>query len=402
MSIKQFKIKYQKDNKNSIILLSANSISELRDDENYPKNVISIKEIKQYQWNLNKKNISKDEVLYLFNEINIMLQAGLTLQESLEILLSKYSQKTQEYSILESMLNAMKHGIPIINNLTKYKNCLGDLVLSFIKLGEENGNIKYAINSLCIVLSKEQANKKKLLSKLSYPFLLSISLIIAISIIFIFVIPNFEHMFKQLGASLPIITQWLLQIKVFLFEYIYSILFISIFVPFVIWLRYKKSLKFKYNIDKILLLKIPVISNIIMVQQMFRFFLVLKVLIESGYKLQEALTSSRSIISNKYFLNKIEIIDKALKRGKDINTAFSIVEIFDPFTTRLIFAGEKSNDMLMIMQKLEVIYEQRLENSVKKISSIIEPALIAIIGLIILFVMLAIFLPIWQIGTVLS
>ena len=102
------------------------------------------------------------------------------------------------------------------------------------------------------------------------------------------------------------------------------------------------------------------------------------------------------------FLNKIEIIDKALKRGKDINTAFSIVEIFDPFTTRLIFAGEKSNDMLMIMQKLEVIYEQRLENSVKKISSIIEPALIAIIGLIILFVMLAIFLPIWQIGTVLS
>lgn len=170
MSIKQFKIKYQKDNKNSIILLSANSISELRDDENYPKNVISIKEIKQYQWNLNKKNISKDEVLYLFNEINIMLQAGLTLQESLEILLSKYSQKTQEYSILESMLNAMKHGIPIINNLTKYKNCLGDLVLSFIKLGEENGNIKYAINSLCIVLSKEQVNKKKLLSKLSYPF----------------------------------------------------------------------------------------------------------------------------------------------------------------------------------------------------------------------------------------
>jgi general secretion pathway protein F len=165
---------------------------------------------------------------------------------------------------------------------------------------------------------------------------------------------------------------------------------------------YKKSVKFKYNIDKILLLKIPYISKLLMTQQMYIFFLVLKVLIKSGYKLQEALISSKTIIINCFFVSKIENINNYLKQGKDISGSFNNINIFDTLTIRLLLAGEKTNNMNSIMEKLEIIYEQRLQNSIKKISSYLEPILVAIIGFVILFIMLAIFLPIWQMGTVLK
>jgi general secretion pathway protein F len=165
---------------------------------------------------------------------------------------------------------------------------------------------------------------------------------------------------------------------------------------------YSKAVKFKYNIDKILLLKIPFISRLLMAQQMYIFFLVIKVLMNAGYKLQDALASSKTIVINTYFIQQIENIDNNLKQGKGISSSFENVNIFDNLIVRLLLAGEKTNTMNGIMEKLEIIYDSRLKNSMEKISSSLEPILIALIGLIILFVMLAIFLPIWQTGTVLA
>jgi general secretion pathway protein F len=400
--VKKFKIIYQENNKKKYIILTAFSNIDLKENKKYPLNILSIKEIKNKKLFLTKRKISKDEIINLFKEINIILQSGLSFGESIEILQSKYLKKEQAYDILETIIHLLKQGLPVYIGLEKYKNEIGEIVLSFIKLGEENGNIKYAIESLCTVLIKNQKNKKHIISKLNYPILLIISLIIAVIIIFVFVIPKFEYMFTQLGASLPTITSILLQIKIFLFKYTHIIITVISFLLFTIISFYIQSSKFKYNIDKILLLKIPLISKLLLVQQIYRFFLVLKVLMISGYKFQEALSSSKVIINNSFFLTQINTIESYLKKGKDITTAFESVKIFDNLVIRLLFTGEKSNNMKIIMEKLEKIYEEKLQDSITKFSLVIEPLLIAIIGSIILFIMLAIFLPIWQMGTVLK
>jgi type II secretory pathway component PulF len=162
---------------------------------------LSIKEINEKKSYFKKREISRKQIIELFDEINIMLQAGLTFQETIDILLDKYSINNQEYHILDAIISSLKQGIPIYIGLEKYKYTLGDLVLSFIKLGEQNSNMKDAINSLCIILIKENYNKKQILKKLSYPLLLLCTLIIAITIILIFVIPKIEYMFRQLDAS---------------------------------------------------------------------------------------------------------------------------------------------------------------------------------------------------------
>jgi general secretion pathway protein F len=401
MSVKHYKIIYQQDNKKQIKIISATSIDDLYNNYDLPKNIININIVKKYNFKY-KKTISKLDIYNLFTEINIMLQSDLSLYQSIEVLLSKYTKDDPLYKILNSMMFSMKQGTYIYKSLEKYHNQLGSIVVSFIKVGELNGNLKDSIYALCIVLEKDNNFKQLIKSKLTYPIFLFASLFISIIIIFIFVIPKFEYMFSQLGASLPYPTQILLWTKSFVFEYYSIIISIisSILIIFLILIN--KSSKFKYNIDKMLIIKVPLLSKLLLTYQQYRFFLILKVLLESKYKISQALASSKLIINNRYFLEKITDIEKYLIQGKELSDAFDLVDIFDDFIIRLLLVAQKSNNVSEIICNIYDVYEKRLQLSINKFSLTIEPILVAIIGIIILFIMLAIFLPIWQMGTVLS
>jgi len=194
----------------------------------------------------------------------------------------------------------------------------------------------------------------------------------------------------------------MLNIKDFFYEYIYLIAIIILFLVFSIPIAISKFSKFKYNIDKMLVLKIPLVSKLLLTYEKYKLFLILKVLLLSKYKIPDALISAKLITSNSFILNKLNDIDIYIKQGKTIATSFKLVGIFNPLEIRLLLAGEKGNDMLNVIVNIQTIYEKKLEDNIGKFTIAIEPLLIGGIGLIILFVMLAIFMPIWQMGTVLG
>ena len=400
----KFKIFYQENGRQKNITINAVDVKNLTNDINYPSNVINVIEIKNYKATLFKKYIkaSKSDIVDLFNELNIMLQANLTFHESILLLMDHYNKKSIIYNILLSINTSLNNGTKIYYGLQKFQSSLGLLPILFIKLGEENGNIRHIIYSLNEILKNEEHNKRLIISKLSYPIILLVSLICALGIIFIFVIPEFEHMFTKLGANLPVITVILLSIKNFIFKYSFLILIIILISLFILFILYNKNISIQFKVDEILLTKLPFFSKLFLTQNMYRFFLVLKILVGSKYKLTIALNSVSTIINNKYFLYKIDIINKSIRSGDDILNAFIKSKLFDNFTNRMLFAGEKSNNTIKILEKLHVVYKEKLNKQIQNFSTILEPILIMLMGGIILFVMLSIFLPIWQMGIILK
>jgi len=402
MLIKKYKIVYQENNKLKSIIIQAISLEKLKQDVNYPKNIISINQRKEYKLVYIKSKLTTQKFLYLLQEINIMLEAKIQFPDAIDILLDQYNINTYEHSLLETISDALFNAISIHKALLKYKKDLPSIVIPIFQIAEAKGDIKVAVESLYIILSKKQYYKQLIISKLTYPLILLASLLIAVAIIFIYVIPKFEYMFHQLDAQLPLITIIMLNIKDFFYEYIYLIAIIILFFVFSIPIAISKFSKFKYNIDKMLVLKIPLVSKLLLTYEKYKLFLILKVLLLSKYKIPDALISAKLITSNSFILNKLNDIDIYIKQGKTIATSFKLVGIFNPLEIRLLLAGEKGNDMLNVIVNIQTIYEKKLEDNIGKFTIAIEPLLIGGIGLIILFVMLAIFMPIWQMGTVLG
>jgi type II secretory pathway component PulF len=170
----KYKIIYQDKGKIKSIKIHALGLSELKQEKEYPKNVISVEEIKPFSFNIDitMGSVKKEDILSLFYELDIMLQANLPLPDAVDILLSNNKNNSTIRNILKSMMNAMENGTPIYQVLKKYKKVVGYLPIAFFKLGEENGNVKQSIHSLYEIMSLSAKNKKLVRSKLNYPIII--------------------------------------------------------------------------------------------------------------------------------------------------------------------------------------------------------------------------------------
>jgi len=396
--MKKYKITFQKEGRVHNIFIDSEDISK----EKLPLNVIKIQEI-QKGFIFDKKNskLKSSEIADLFFELNIILQAKIPLYEALEILLGSTSNKLLK-EIIITMKDSLKNGKPIYLSLEPYEKQLGSIVISFFKIAQENGSLKDCIYSLCVLLKSIEENKKLIRKKLNYPLVLLCSLGISLVSIFNFVIPQFEYIFAQYNTKLPIATVALLGLKSFMVDYS---IFVAVFFAFLYLLlsfKYKNSELFKYKFDKFIITKLPILGHIIFVNYFHRFFLSLKILLEANYKFQSSIINSSILLKNQYLLDRITTLNKRIQSGESIYDAFVDSGLFDELTLRLINTGEKSNSMYLSVNEIEKIYKQKLDEKIKLFSSLIEPTFIVVIMLLILWVVLAVLVPMWGIGEVIK
>ncbi|NQY93996.1 MAG: type II secretion system F family protein [Campylobacteraceae bacterium] len=396
--MKKYKITFQEKHKLHTKIIATSDISK----EKLPLNVIKIEELSE-SWFEYKKSVklNKEEVSHFFFELNIILKAKIPIYDALEIL-ENGTKNTLLKEIISKMKEALQNGQVIYKVLKPYEKYLGNIVISFFKIAEENGNLEDSIYSLSILLKDMNENKKLISQKLRYPMVLLLSLVFSLYSIFNFVIPQFEFIFEQYHTRLPFATIALLAIKDFLMDYfVYMMSFFGI-LSFYIWKKYTESLEFRYKIDKFIVTKIPFIGPIVFLIYFHRFFLSLKILLEANYKFQSCLINSSILLKNKYLLDRISQINKAIQNGVSIFEAFSKSTLFNDLTLRLISTGEKSNALLLSVNEIEKIYKQKLDEKIKLFSSLIEPLFIFTIMLFIVWVILAVLVPLWSMGEVIN
>lgn len=388
----QYKIRYQE---NGVIK------STIIDEESLEKcNYTIISKRKLTSFNLSSllnKKASFKEVVSLFYELDIILQADILFADALDIV-SKSQTHPQIKEIVEVMKTALKNGKSLQEELQRFRPILGIVVLSFLDIAQHNGNLKSMIHSLVLVLKQMQSSQQKLINALMYPIILFSALLFLFLFTFYALLPQFEMLFSQYDGNLPLVTQSLLNIKLFMHEY--GLWFMgSVLMLFVLLLGYyKRSRQFQERVSQTLLCQIPFFSKALFHLSLLRLFLVLHILLKDKYPFQTSFENAQIVISNAYAKKVLKEINQQIQSGKSISYAFKKSCLFDDLTLRLITVGEKSHSLDKTIHEIEKIYQQRLDESIKKFTTYIEPVFFIFIASMVVWIMLAIFMPIWNLG----
>ena len=220
--------------------------------------------------------------------------------------------------------------------------------------------------------------------------------------IFYFVVPNFKSVFDGSMHLLPFSTKALFFINYIYANYILYILVSMISIIILLYFYYKRSDKLQYFIDEFLIKKLYLYKDIYLSMQAYKLFLVLDIMLKSNYEFHKALISSKVLLKNKYLLDRITLIENLLENGKTINYSFSKALIFDDLVLNLINTAEVSNSLDITTVEIKEIYKNRFEEKIKFLISIIEPIFIVLLMGLILWIVLAIFVPIWDMGNMIK
>lgn len=396
--IKTYKITYQENNKKKSLLINTENIK----NETLPLNILNIKEV-SIKKNINifskKKQISNKDLNLLFYELNIMVQSNIVFTEALDILI-----KNRKNEIIKEFLIDIKNSFtnlkPITKALEKYE--VDEMVFSFLELCQSRGNIKLNIKALNILLHENARIKNDFKKAISYPITLLISFFLSLNMIFYFVIPNFKSIFSGNMESLPLSTKVLFFVHDIYSNYILFILFFLIILSILLYVYYKNNEKMQYYFDEFIVKKLYLFKDIYLSSQAYKLFLVLDIMHKSNYEFHKALISSKVLLKNKYLLDRITLIENLLENGKTINYSFSEALIFDDLVLNLINTAEVSNSLDITIVEIKEIYKNRFEEKIKFLISIIEPIFIVLLMGLILWIVLAIFVPIWDMGNMIK
>lgn len=395
--MKKFKIKYQDKSEIKEFVFETKDLS----NEKLPSNIVEIKEYKNY-FNFvlfRKKRVNDKKLNLLFYELNLMLQANINLSDALDILIKNKKDKNI-IAFLEILKYSFSNAKPIEKNLDEFK--INNLVVSFLKISQDNGNIALNIKALSNLLLENYEIKKTFVKAISYPILLIISFILSLVSIFLFVIPKFKMIFSQTSTELPLATKILLKTQYILENYFAVIVLVFCLLIILFLYLYKYHKKFSYFIDKFLIVNMFLIKDIYLNMQLYKLFLVMDIMLKSNYEFHKAFISSKILLKNKYLLDKMHLIDNLLQNGKSINDSFFKTQIFDDIVLNLINTGEVSNSLCITIEEIKKIYKNRFNDKMNLLTSSIQPIFLIVIMGLILWIVLAIFMPIWDMGNMIK
>lgn len=399
--MKKYKIKYQEEGILKEKIIETSNLG----NELLPKNIVEIKDLKKdLKLNLNfnffnKIRIDDKKMNLLFYELNLMLQSNINISDALDILIKNKKDKNIK-EFLNSIKSSLSGAQAIDEILEKFK--INHLIISFLKISQESGNLALNIKALSNLLIKNYEIKRSFYKAISYPIFLIISFLLSLISIFIFVVPNFKTIFLQINGELPLATRILLKVEYIFINYYYFIFMGILFSLFFIVFLYKSNKKINYFFNKLLVEKIYLIKDIYLSMELYKVFLTIDLMLDSKYEFHKSFQSSRILLKNKYLLDKMYIIDNLIENGKSIKVSFYESGMFDDIVLNLVNTGEVSNSLPLVISEIKMIYKNRFDEKMSFLISLIQPIFLISIMLLILWIVVAIFVPIWDMGNMIK
>ena len=350
------------------------------------------------QKSLNKTKIKDVELLMFTKKLTTMMKAGLAIVPAMEML-KEQNENPNFNGIIEDLLLLINSGVPLSQALGKYPNLFDNVYVNLIKAGESSGNLDTFLDRVSINLEKSIKIKKSIKKALMYPIILLTVALLVVGVMMIFVVPVFVEIFGNAGIELPLATRIVMSISDFLRDWT-ILIYISLLI---IGFKFiKKQLinneKFMFKLDA-LLLKSPVLGNLIINSIMARITMVLSNLIIGGVNLVQALEIVKNSISNSKIQTSLERVKREIFSGRPLSLSLRDTKDFPETMCGFIEVGEetgKLNDMLVTVSNY---YEEEFDSTVDAFSQLMEPIMIVFLGLVIGFILVAMYTPIFQMGT---
>ena len=343
-----------------------------------------------------KKKVPARAIAIFTRQLATMIDAGLPLVQSLEILSSQQESKTFK-EVLRQIREDVEGGSTFAGSLKKHPATFNELYTNLVVAGEEGGILDTILTRLANYIEKAEALKKKVKSALIYPSTIIGVAIIVVMILMIFVIPVFETMFKSAGQNLPLPTYIVMQLSRFVKGYVMFIIPALILGVYLLR-KYYQTNTGKLMIDR-LLLKLPVFGPLFKKIAVARFSRTLGTLVSSGVPILDGLNIVSRTAGNRTVENAILNARASIREGETIAEPLGRSNIFPPMVIQMISVGESTGALDTMLSKIADFYEEEVDIAVANLTSLLEPFLMIFLGVVIGGVVIAMYLPIFQMAS---
>lgn len=348
---------------------------------------------------LGKGRIKIDDLVVFSRQLATMVDAGIPIMGSLDIL-SQQSESKKLKEVLDRVKNDVEIGFSLSNAFAKHTNVFSTLYISMVKAGESSGMLDEILDRLATYLEKTSALQKKIKSALVYPALVT-AMALGITILLLYkVIPVFKDIFSGFGADLPIPTLILITVSDIFRKYFLALIIVLVILSF-LFKKYIDTKKGRLQFDRFLL-KLPVFGILFTKVAVSKFTRTLSTLVKSGVPILSSLEVVGRTCGNSVFEVAIEEVRRSVREGESIALPLEKSKAFPPMVVKMIAVGEQTGELEKMLSKVADFYDEQVDATVSGLTSLIEPLIIAFLGVVIGGIVICMFLPIFKISTIVN
>lgn len=342
-----------------------------------------------------KKKVKLKELAVMSRQMATMIGAGLSLLRSLNIL-AEQTENSSLAKILAQVRDDVETGVSTSDAFAKHTEVFPPLMISMIRAGEAGGFLEGALDSIAVNFEKEVRLKGKIKSALTYPVIVLVMSLVSVVSMLVFIVPVFQKMFTSLGGKLPLPTM----ILVYLSKAMVWIgpLMIVIFIAFSIWWpKNKNTERVRKRLDP-LKLKLPVFGILMKKIAIARFSRNFSDMIRAGVPILRALQIVGETSGNWVIQRSLEEVADSVRQGHSLSGPLSDHPVFPPMVTQMIAVGEDAGSLEVMLNKIADFYDQEVEAATEQLTAMIEPLMVAFLGVVIGGMVVALYLPIFNIS----
>lgn len=346
-------------------------------------------------FSLYASKLSRKKLSLFCRQLSVMLNAGIPLLSALEILKEQdNNSKLQE--AVEGVCTSLEAGLSFSEALEKYPNVFPSILITMVQAGETGGVLNNILDSVAGFLEWEHRTRQKVKAAITYPIVVLILSVLAVSFLVIFILPVFARILAQMDVELPLITRLLLRISWFIKGNLPLFLLLPPIATVIGMHWFSRSTTAREKLDTVAL-KVPLIGGIRRKIIVSRFCKTLSTLLRSGVPLLTALEIVEKTAGNIVIEKHVSLARKDIIEGNGMSRALKKAGIFTSVVIEMITVGEETGELAFMLEKAGEIYDEEVDNYATKIATLIEPLLICIVGAIVCVVLLSVFLPMFSV-----
>jgi type IV pilus assembly protein PilC len=340
------------------------------------------------------RKVKAQQFLIFNQQFLTLIRAGLPIVQSMELLMRR--QRNEYFKkLLEDVRDRLKGGA-LLSEAFEAQEVFPKIYTTTLLAGEKSGNLEEVVGRYISFQRLLLTFRKKLVASLIYPSILVVGVIVLFTMLITWVVPRFAALFQDLGSDLPVITKFVLAFGENSQKWAPGIL-IAVIVLAVIFLRWKKSESGSFRWDKFML-SLPIFGQIWMKSQVATFSRMLSTLLSGGLPLVPSLETAAASIGSKTLARGIREAGKSVREGKSLARSLEATAAFPDLSVEMIEVGESTGALAQMLVSVAEFYEEDVQNALSAAMSLIEPVILIVMGMVVGFILIALYLPIFSIG----
>lgn len=346
----------------------------------------------------NTGTINPKDIAVFARQLATMMQAGLPIVQALDIM-AQSAEKVAMKELVGTVKTDVESGLTLADAMDKHRKYFDELFVNLVRAGEDSGSLELVLDRIAVYKEKSESLKGKIKKALFYPIAVVVVAFIVTAILLIFVIPQFQELFEGFGATLPAFTLFVIGISKAFKEHWYWI-FGSIGLAIFLFVYVKRrSDRFNHFLDQ-LILKVPIFGPLTEKAAIARFARTLATMFSAGVPLVEAMEPTAGSTGNAIFQDAVMNMRDIIAAGSPLKVAMQQSKLFPVMVVQMVAIGEETGALDTMLGKVADMYEEEVDNMVDAMSSLMEPMIMAFLGVVVGGLVIAMYLPIFKLGSV--